>query len=178
MKKLIAMVAVAAGLMLGSAANAAQVDIFLTQSSATDWALTVNNNGGIGVGAVNFLTTGLTTMVTNPLNTQIDALSSVLSIDPLGLGFDFVGINNVAGQSIAAAGALNVLLATLSGPGPVTAFGSDHPDVGSDTVFDLNGVAIASFSITVVPTPPVPEPATTVLFGLGLAALALVRRSA
>lgn len=178
MRKLIAVVAVAAGLMLGSVANAAQVDIFLTQTSATDWALTVNNNGGVGVGAVNIITTGLTTMVTNPLNTAIDSASSVLSLDPLSLGFDFVGINNVAPNAIAAAGAQNVLLATLSGAGPVTAVGSDHPDVGGDTVFDSALQPIADWSITVVPTPPVPEPATTVLLGLGLAALALVRRSA
>ena len=78
----------------------------------------------------------------------------------------------MAGQSIVAAWAQNVLLATLSGLGPVTAIGSDHPDVGGDTAFDFQGNAIGSWSITV------PEPGSAVLLGIGLAALALLRRAA
>ena len=65
-----------------------------------------------------------------------------------------------------------ILLATLSGLGPVTAIGSDHPDVGGDTAFDFQGNAIGSWSITV------PEPGSAVLLGIGLAALALLRRAA
>ena len=177
MRKLIAVVAVAAGLMLASVSNAAQIDIFLTQTSETDWNLTVNNNGATNLGALNFLTTGLASMVVNPLNTGIDSGLSSLSLDPLEIGLDFVQINNTVGGSIANAGALGVLLATLSGPGPVTAQGSEDV-LGSETAFEVNGTPIASYSITVVPTPPVPEPASVVLLGLGLAALGKVRRSA
>jgi ADP-dependent phosphofructokinase/glucokinase len=177
MKKLLGMVAVAAALMVGSVANAAQVDIFLTQTSPTGWDLTIDNNGGVGVGAINMLTTGLTVMTLNAANTGIDPSLSVLVADPLEIGVDALNINANAGQAIAGAGLLDVLLASLTGPGPVTGQGSEDL-AGAPTVFDTVGGVIADYSITVVPTPPVPEPTTTVLLGLGLAALALVRRSA
>ena len=88
----------------------------------------------------------------NLRNVAISPLDSSLSLDPLEIGLDFVQVKHVAGQSIVAAGAQGVLLATLSVTGPVTAIGS-----GSITV---------------------PEPGATVLLGIGLAALALLRRAA
>jgi hypothetical protein len=97
-----------------------------------------------------------------------------LGIDPLGDGQNSIAINNTAiGVSIVGAGLQNVLLASLSGPGPVSAQGAET-DLGSPTVFDTQGVGLpeSSYSITV------PEPGAMVLLGLGLAALGLVRRAA
>jgi hypothetical protein len=178
MKKMLAMVALATGLMFGSVANAADIDIFLSQNgSSTSWDLTVANNTASGVGAVNMLIAGLDVLSINPLNTNISGPDSVLSIDPLGDGsYNFLVLNNNPGTAIAPAG-VTTLLATLSGPGPVSATGSEDI-LGSPTVFDTAGEPfVGTYSITVVPTP-VPEPATLLMLGLGLAGLAMVRRSA
>jgi len=176
MRKLIAMVAIAAGLMLGSVANAAQVDIFLTETApgSGNWELTVDNNGGVGVGAINMLVSPnlASVLFNNPPNTNISIADSSLTVEPIP-GFNFLIVQNTAtGVSIVAPGVQDALLATLSGLGPVSATGSEV-ELGSDTVFDAAGGIISDYSITVVP-----EPTTTVLLGLGLAALALVRRSA
>ena len=173
MKKLLATVTAVAGLMAAVAANAATVDINLTQTTPGNWNLTVDNHGSTALGAVNMFVTGLNTFVVNAANTGISGPDSTLSIDPLGDGLhNFLLVNNNPGQAIVGANATGVLLGTLTGPGPVTAQGADF--IQSDTLFDTAGAALATdFAIHVVP-----EPGTLLLLGLGLGSLTLVRRRA
>jgi len=177
MRKLIAMVAVAAGLMLGSVANAAQVDIFLTQTTATDWQLSVNNNGATPIEAIGVLVTGLHGFVLNTAgNANINPGTSGLGIDVLP-PYSYAVVQALPAATIVNGGVLDALLATLSvgdAIGPVSI--TDSAPAEADTVFALGGAAITDFSINLVPL--VPEPTTMVLLGLGLAAIGLVRRSA
>ena len=193
MRKLIAVVALATGLMLGAVSNAATVDIFLTDVGAGNWELSVTNNGLVGgVGAINMLVSGLDN-VAFAAAPGLSIPDSLLSLDPLSDGYNNFLIlqNTAAGVSIADIG-VPVVLATLSSSlGPIcgpAGEGSNHMTglgcvgasmsenlLGSGTVFNAAGVEIATseFSITVVP-----EPTTVLLLGLGLAALGFVRRSA
>jgi hypothetical protein len=113
-------------------------------------------------------------MTLNPLNTGISVGDSSFTIDPLSIGLNFAIISNAsAAGTIAAAGAQNVLLAIFSrSSGPVTLEGPEI-EAGQDAVFDNNLNPILDYSITVVP-----EPSATLLLGIGLAALALLRRAA
>jgi len=173
------------GLAVHGSASGAQIDVFLIRcdlpnsmcaSPSTNlFGLSVNNNGGANLGAVNLLTSGnLTSMTLNPLNTGISVGDSSFTIDPLSIGLNFAIISNAsAAGTIAAAGAQGVLLAILTrSSGPVTLVGPEV-EAGQDAVFDNNLVAITNYTITVVP-----EPSTTLLLGIGLAALALLRRAA
>lgn len=184
MKKLVAIAALAVGLMIGNVANAAGIDIFLTQTTGTDWELTATSNSGANLGALNLILSGLTNVVFNaPGNPGVDGSLSLLALDGVDSGRHFLIVQNSAvGVSIAgpgnALGSVNVLLASFSGPtGPVSLQDTSEYGGLDNGVFLADGNATFDYSINVVPIP-VPEPASMVLLGLGLAALGMVRRSA
>lgn len=179
MRKLVVMAALAVGLAIGSGANAAQVDLFLTQTAPSSWELTASTDGSTSLGAVNLLLTGLDSMVTNPANAGISALDSSLGVDAISDGVNFLVVNNVAGQAIAGPGSVKVLLATLGSPdaNPVTLTDTSSFGGTDNGIFLSNGTPLLTgYTITVQPT--VPEPTAMVLLGLGLAAFGMIRRSA
>jgi len=183
MRKLVAMTALAVGLMIGSVANAAAVDIFVRQTNATTWELSATTNGSTALGAVNLLTTGLETMTLNAANVGISSGDSVFQVDAgLGDGRGLAIINNAligtTPQAIAPPGSVNLLIATFTGPGPVNVQDTSEFLGENNGITNPAGGAIFDYSLTIVPTPPVPEPIAMVLIGLGLAAVGVVRRSA
>jgi len=104
MRKLFGLIALVGAMMIGGAAQAATVDIYLESTNGTEWQLTVTNSGAVGVGAINLLTSGaLGVLQLNPGNSGISPADSVLSLDPLGDGRNFLVVNNNPGQAIAAA---------------------------------------------------------------------------
>lgn len=180
MRKLVAMAALAVSLMIGSVANAAAVDIFLTQTTlgAPTWNLTATASAA-NLGALNLIVTGLNVLTTNALNTGVSAADSSMTIDGIEPGRNFMIVQNTAtGVAIAGSGLGNTLLAVLSGPtgGPVSLTDTSEFGGADNGVFDAQGGPILDYSITVQPA--VPEPAMMVLLGLGLAALGMVRRTA
>jgi hypothetical protein len=183
MRKLLASLAFAAALAIGASAHAAAVDIVLTQDAAgsTSWTLTVDLGAGQTLGAISVLTEGLNSFNINTSLVNVSPADSVFSIDPLGTGQNALIVNNTAiGAALGGGpGPLHLLIGSLIGgttAPPVNVL--DGTDVAGGSAFDASGAPISDFSIAVHAVPVVPEPASAMLIGLGLASVALLRRKA
>jgi len=179
MKKMVAMVAFATALMIGGSAMAAPVDIFVTQtaSGSSTWeisAVATVSTGQIALVAVGFSSMSVVALPTTSLPDSIR--------DP---GTGNLTLTSVAGNNLVAIGGGNIVLATLLGgptscppfgsaPGPRCGISSGDDAFGF-TVLDQALGEIVEYSLTVTS---VPEPGMMVLLGIGLAAMATVRRAA
>lgn len=198
MKKMVAMVAFATAVMIGASAMAAPVDIYVVQlgtPSAPSGSWEIRAAASVDTGNISLEVFGFSgrTLAALP---QISALDSQFVG---GVGGATVQITSLAGQDLIPIGGGVITLATLTGgaaaladtsgctgePSVVGGFLAPCAGINSgDNAFGFTAVNQAldtplEYSLTVVPVAaPVPEPATMVLLGLGLAALATVRRSA
>jgi hypothetical protein len=185
MKKMVAMVAFATALMVGASAMAASVNIFVRESPTHVW--TIGATAEVNNGQIALFVDGFSGMTLAPLS-QISALDSPFS--PQATGGATLQITSAAGSNLIPVGVSEILLATLTGQGVQGAgcsVGGGVPNCGINSGDDAFGytaldqalTGTLDYSLTIIPTPPpVPEPTTMVLLGLGLAALATVRRSA
>jgi len=181
-RRLLATFVVVLACGLGAAARAAPLDFALTNAGGGNWIFSVNNTSGKGIGSLAFLTDpGFTSVVFEPTNTGISVPDSVLTIDPLGTGQNFLVVNNIAGQTIAPTGAttrIGTLIATspLSGT-KITNLLFLTYNIDIPSVNDVEGNPFPESDILWDPGPPyVPEPASTPLLGIAACALALLRR--
>jgi hypothetical protein len=185
MKKMVAMVAFATALMIGGVASAAAVDIFVTQNGlgSSDWTISASaasqSTGQIALNAVGF--SGMT----------VNALPSISLPDSIRnpLTGDLT-LTSPAGVNLVPTGGAVIALATLNGgttlctpggagPAPRCGVSSGDDTFGFTVLDQALAEVITDYSLTVTSfVPLVPEPTTMVLLGLGLAALAMVRRSA
>jgi len=177
MKKMMAMVALAAAVMVGSVASAAPVDILVEQTGAgsPDWTVSVRTD--IAISALVLVTSGFTSRTFGP-TVNVSVADSPFSNGVLAIN------SPGTGQNILGAGLPYTLAATLLGGTGAVSITDGEVGFGY-TVLDADGNPLApgtvgdqtpgTFSLTVVG---VPEPASAVLLGLGLASLALLRRKA
>jgi hypothetical protein len=181
MRKLLASLAFAAALAIGASAHAAAVNIDLTQDSAgsSSWTLTVDLAAGQTLGAIQILTQGLNSFALNTSLPNVDAASSVYSIEPIPGSNALIVVNNATGALLGgSAGPAHLLIGSLVGgtSAPPVLIYSDVDIIGAPAL-DAQGADLTDVALATHPFP-APEPTSMMLMGLGLASLALVRRRA
>jgi hypothetical protein len=178
---MVALAAFAAVMTVSALASAASVDIFIRQQpTLTEW--TIGATSEVGIGQIALSVGGFTGMTLCAPATcpQISALDSpfVGGASSAIPGGATVQLTSLAGQNLVPSFQPEIVLATLTGPGPAYLFEDGSIDFGFTALNVALDTVIEDFTFVVVHHEVVPEPVTTVLLGVGLAALALARRTA